>query len=123
MLMGLPQYCRASGMFADARADGFPALFRRIESIMCPMRDNPYSILNLVSSTFDSTIINIRLYYKLTNCFTYLTWCMYSAVTRTYIYVPTLSAIIEFDLIYILGLKLSSSKLLSFVTIPNFVLC
>lgn len=57
MLMGLPKWCSASGMFAEARTDGFQAIMRkRIVSIWDHMRRSPNSILNAVAGRYDCSI-------------------------------------------------------------------
>ncbi|KAJ8704255.1 hypothetical protein PYW08_012979 [Mythimna loreyi] len=50
MLLGLPRYCSASGMFADAHIDGFAAIIRkRVASIMRRVRGSGNSILKVIS--------------------------------------------------------------------------
>ncbi|XP_063367778.1 uncharacterized protein LOC134656202 [Cydia amplana] len=49
MLMGLPRYCSASGMFAEARVDAFIAIIRkRTASLMRRVRDSSNSLLQLI---------------------------------------------------------------------------
>jgi exonuclease III len=49
MLLGLPRFCSASGMFAEARTDGFSAIIRkRTASLMRRVRDSSNSLVRLV---------------------------------------------------------------------------
>ncbi|XP_013164913.1 PREDICTED: uncharacterized protein LOC106115858 [Papilio xuthus] len=49
-LLGLPRFCSASGMFADAGVDGFAALIRkRAASLMRRVRDSANSYLQLIA--------------------------------------------------------------------------
>ncbi|XP_047990777.1 uncharacterized protein LOC125229884 [Leguminivora glycinivorella] len=49
MLLGLPRYCSASGMFAEARTDSFGAIIRkRTASLMRRVRDSSNSLVRLV---------------------------------------------------------------------------
>lgn len=55
MLMGLPRFCSASGMFAQARTDDFFAIMRkRAASLMSRLRASSNSILKTVAERFDS---------------------------------------------------------------------
>lgn len=48
-LLGLSRYCSASGMFAEARVDGFSAIIRnRTASLMRRVRDSSNSLLQLI---------------------------------------------------------------------------
>ncbi|XP_026315233.1 uncharacterized protein LOC113226724 [Hyposmocoma kahamanoa] len=50
MLLRLPPFCSASGMFAEARTDGFDAVVRkRVSSTMSRMRGSDNSLLNTIS--------------------------------------------------------------------------
>lgn len=65
MLLGLPRYCSASGMFADAHVDGFSAIMRkRIASMVSRVRASTNSILNMIAYRVDSPYMNnvIRLH-------------------------------------------------------------
>ncbi|XP_013148875.1 PREDICTED: RNA-directed DNA polymerase from mobile element jockey-like [Papilio polytes] len=56
-LLGLPRYCSASGMFAEARVDGFAAIRRkRIASLMARVRGSRNTILEVVGSRMDSPV-------------------------------------------------------------------
>ncbi|XP_013141068.1 PREDICTED: uncharacterized protein LOC106105324 [Papilio polytes] len=61
MLMGLPRYCSASAMFADAtdgRTDGFEAIMRkRCASLMQRVRRSPNSILSALMDRWDSAML------------------------------------------------------------------
>lgn len=58
VLMGLPRYCSASGMFAEAGIDGFHAIIRkRCASIMRRVRDSPNSILSTIADRWDSPML------------------------------------------------------------------
>ncbi|XP_063381246.1 uncharacterized protein LOC134667759 [Cydia fagiglandana] len=49
MLLGLPRFCSASGMFAEAHTDSFGAIIRnRTASLMRRVRDSSNSLLRLV---------------------------------------------------------------------------
>ncbi|KAG7299102.1 hypothetical protein JYU34_017603 [Plutella xylostella] len=55
VMLGLPRFCSASGMFAEARVDGFHAIVRkRIASLMCRFRGSPNSILSTLADKIDS---------------------------------------------------------------------
>ncbi|KPJ03067.1 hypothetical protein RR46_06225, partial [Papilio xuthus] len=48
-LLGLPRFCSASGMFADAGVEGFAALIRkRAASLMRRVRDSTNNYLQLI---------------------------------------------------------------------------
>ncbi|XP_026323656.1 uncharacterized protein LOC113232950 [Hyposmocoma kahamanoa] len=58
LLLRLSRYCSASGMFAEARVDGFHAIVRkRIASLMRRMRGGTNSILNTVAVREDSSML------------------------------------------------------------------
>lgn len=58
MLLGLPRFCSASGMFAEARTDGFAACRRKkIASLLTRVRGSPNSILGSISGKWDSPFI------------------------------------------------------------------
>ncbi|CAK1604483.1 unnamed protein product [Parnassius mnemosyne] len=55
VLMGLPRFCSASAMFADAHVDGFAAIMRkRCASHLRRVRDSPNSILRALADRWDS---------------------------------------------------------------------
>lgn len=55
VMLGLPRFCSASGMFAEARVDGFLAVIRkRAASLMRRVRDSSNSILSLLCDRPDS---------------------------------------------------------------------
>ena len=55
MLMGLPRFFSASGMFADAHVDAFTAIHRkRIASLMRRLRGSPNSILQLIAGRMEA---------------------------------------------------------------------
>lgn len=57
-LLGLPWRCSASGMFADARVDGFHAIMRkRAASMLSRVRGSANSILSVVAGRPDCPII------------------------------------------------------------------
>lgn len=57
MLLGLPRYCSASTMFAEARVDDFFAIMRkRAASLLRRVRASPNSILSTVVGRYDSPI-------------------------------------------------------------------
>ncbi|XP_041972074.1 uncharacterized protein LOC121728043 [Aricia agestis] len=57
MLLALPRYCSASGMFADARTDDFPSVLRkRTASLMCRVRESDNSILKAICGQADGAI-------------------------------------------------------------------
>lgn len=67
MLNGLPRFCSASGMFAEARVDGFHATIRkRCASLLRRMRGSLHSILSVLCDKWDSPILGrwIRLHAK-----------------------------------------------------------
>ncbi|XP_041973395.1 uncharacterized protein LOC121729073 [Aricia agestis] len=54
-LMGLPRFCSASGMFADAGVDSFAAIMRkRSASLMRRVRGSSNSYLQLIASRMDT---------------------------------------------------------------------
>lgn len=58
MLLGLPRYCSASGMFAEHRVDDFYAIIRkRCASAMRRFRDSPNSILATLADKIDGPFI------------------------------------------------------------------
>nr|XP_026497961.1 uncharacterized protein LOC113402054 [Vanessa tameamea] len=58
MLMGLPRYCSASAMFAEAHTDGFASIMRkRCASLLRRVRDSPNTILRALSDRWDSPIL------------------------------------------------------------------
>ncbi|XP_060810115.1 uncharacterized protein LOC132904214 [Amyelois transitella] len=59
MLMGLPRFCSASGMFADARLDCFYAIMRkRCASLVRRVRESNNGILRIVASRLDGPFVN-----------------------------------------------------------------
>jgi hypothetical protein len=57
MLRGLPRYCSASGMFAEAHTDGFHAIMRkRVASLMRRVRGSTNGLLSAVAEAHDSPI-------------------------------------------------------------------
>ncbi|XP_045535451.1 uncharacterized protein LOC123721266 [Papilio machaon] len=59
VLMGLPRFCSASAMFAEARVDCFYATMRkRCASLVRRVRASPNSILSLIASRLDCKYIN-----------------------------------------------------------------
>lgn len=59
MLLGLPRWCSASGMFADARVDGFAAIMRKkIASLLGRVRSSANSILQAIACRFDCPILS-----------------------------------------------------------------
>ncbi|XP_063537820.1 uncharacterized protein LOC134747170 [Cydia strobilella] len=57
MLMGLPRYCSASGMFAEAHTDDFHAIMRkRVASLMRRARGSTNGLLSAVAGAYDSPI-------------------------------------------------------------------
>jgi retron-type reverse transcriptase len=63
MLLGLPRYCSASEMFAQARTDGFHAIIRKkTASLLRRVRDSPNGILRTVAENNYSPIL--RKFYK-----------------------------------------------------------
>nr|XP_049705651.1 uncharacterized protein LOC126056490 [Helicoverpa armigera] len=58
VLLGLPRYCSASGMFADAHTDGFHAIIRkRCASLLHRVRTSSNSILNVLTDRWDSPLL------------------------------------------------------------------
>ncbi|XP_023933975.1 uncharacterized protein LOC112042975 [Bicyclus anynana] len=59
VLMGLPRFCSASGMFADARVDCFYATMRkRCGSLVRRVRGGTNSILAMIASRLDCKYVN-----------------------------------------------------------------
>ncbi|XP_063545730.1 uncharacterized protein LOC134753721 [Cydia strobilella] len=57
MLMQLPRFCSASGMFAEAHTDGFHAIIRKkVASLLSRVRGSSNSILGLFAYRFDCPI-------------------------------------------------------------------
>ncbi|KAL0860785.1 hypothetical protein ABMA27_009329 [Loxostege sticticalis] len=57
MLLGLPRFCSASGMFAEARTDDFYAILRKkAASLLCRIRASSNSILRTIAGRYDSPI-------------------------------------------------------------------
>ncbi|XP_026322734.1 uncharacterized protein LOC113232279 [Hyposmocoma kahamanoa] len=55
VLLGLPRYCSASGMFAESHTDGFAAIMRkRCPSMLSRLRGSPNRILSALSARWDS---------------------------------------------------------------------
>ncbi|KAJ8727231.1 hypothetical protein PYW08_015628 [Mythimna loreyi] len=58
VLMGLPRYCSASGMYAEARVDGFHAVIRkRSASLLARVRGSPSAILTACADRADSVLM------------------------------------------------------------------
>lgn len=58
-LLGLPWRCSASGMFAEARTDGFPAIMRKkAASLLQRLRASSDSVLKMISGRPDCPIQN-----------------------------------------------------------------
>ncbi|XP_063536187.1 uncharacterized protein LOC134745969 [Cydia strobilella] len=58
VLLRLPRYCSASGMFADAHVDGFHATLRkRCAATLRRVRDSRHSLLTVVADRWDSGLI------------------------------------------------------------------
>ncbi|XP_073966820.1 uncharacterized protein [Choristoneura fumiferana] len=58
-LLGLPRYCSASGMFADARVDCFQATMRkRGASLVRRLRASSNGVLKMIASRFDCAYVN-----------------------------------------------------------------
>ncbi|XP_063366759.1 uncharacterized protein LOC134655240 [Cydia amplana] len=54
ILLGLPRFCSASGMFAEHRTDGFHAIMRkRTASLMRRLRGSSNSLLRVVAERLD----------------------------------------------------------------------
>ncbi|KAL0881932.1 hypothetical protein ABMA27_001691 [Loxostege sticticalis] len=67
MLMGLPRFCSASGMFSDMHTDGFHAIVRkRVASLLKRLRGSTNSILNVMVDRWDSPLLGrwMRLHAK-----------------------------------------------------------
>lgn len=59
MLLGLPRFCSASGMFAEAHTDGFPAIIRkRVASLMRRVRGSSNSFLKVFAERNDGPLLN-----------------------------------------------------------------
>ncbi|XP_048005984.1 uncharacterized protein LOC125241506 [Leguminivora glycinivorella] len=59
VLMGLPRFCSASGMFAEARVDCFYTTMRkRATSLVRRVRASSNSILNMLANRFDCLYLN-----------------------------------------------------------------
>ncbi|XP_061706726.1 uncharacterized protein LOC133517426 [Cydia pomonella] len=59
VLMGLPRYCSASLMFAEARVDSFSAIMRkRAASLISRVRASTNSILAMFASRLDGAYLN-----------------------------------------------------------------
>ncbi|KAL0861377.1 hypothetical protein ABMA27_008925 [Loxostege sticticalis] len=58
VLMGLPRYCSASAMFAEAHTDGFAAIMRkRCASLWRRARGSPNTILRALMDRWDSPLL------------------------------------------------------------------
>lgn len=58
MLMGLPRFCSASTMFAEARVDGFHAIMRKkTASLLSRLRSSANSILQVIPDRYDLPIM------------------------------------------------------------------
>lgn len=58
LLLGLPRYCSASGMFAEAHTDGFHAIMRkRVASLMQRVRASTNSLLTTIAERVDSPLL------------------------------------------------------------------
>ncbi|XP_050557479.1 uncharacterized protein LOC126911962 [Spodoptera frugiperda] len=58
MLLGLPRFCSASSMFAEARVDGFHAIVRkRLASLLSRVRSSTNSILRVIAEKQDANIL------------------------------------------------------------------
>ncbi|XP_075975710.1 uncharacterized protein LOC142976308 [Anticarsia gemmatalis] len=58
VLMGLPRYCSASGMFAEAHVDGFHAIIRkRCASMLARVRSSPSTMLTTCAGRWDSVLL------------------------------------------------------------------
>ncbi|KAJ8736642.1 hypothetical protein PYW08_007298 [Mythimna loreyi] len=58
MLLGLPRFCSASGMFLEARIDGFHAILRkRAASLLHRVRASSNSILRVIADRLDSPFL------------------------------------------------------------------
>jgi hypothetical protein len=59
VLLGLPRYCSASGMFAEARVDCFYTIMRkRCASLVRRVRGSGNSILNMIAGRLDCLYVN-----------------------------------------------------------------
>lgn len=59
MLMRLPRFCSASGMFAEARTDGFHAIIRKkVASLLQRARGSSNGILKMIVARADCPILN-----------------------------------------------------------------
>ncbi|XP_073952930.1 uncharacterized protein [Choristoneura fumiferana] len=59
MLMGLPRFCSASGMFAEARVDCFYAIMRkRCASLASRVRASANSVLRMIADRLDCPYVN-----------------------------------------------------------------
>ncbi|KAJ8735398.1 hypothetical protein PYW07_007018 [Mythimna separata] len=59
VLLRLPRFCSASGMFADARTDNFDAVWRKKSaSMLRRLRDSPNSILHSIATRVDSPLVH-----------------------------------------------------------------
>ncbi|XP_053600430.1 uncharacterized protein LOC128669552 [Plodia interpunctella] len=57
MMLGLPRFCSASGMFAEYQVDGFAAIMRKkTSSLISRIRDSPNSILKTLADRFSSPL-------------------------------------------------------------------
>lgn len=58
MMLGLPRFCSASGMFADANTDGFHAIMRkRVASLMHRVQGSTNIFLKDIAGKFDGPIL------------------------------------------------------------------
>lgn len=58
MLLRLPRWCSASGMFADAHTNGFHAIIRKkIASLMDRVRNSQNSILKVIADRYNCPIL------------------------------------------------------------------
>ncbi|XP_047040219.1 uncharacterized protein LOC124644750 [Helicoverpa zea] len=58
LLLGLPRYCSASGMFAEARVDDFYALMRKkAASLLSRSRSSANSILQVLADKHDAPVL------------------------------------------------------------------
>lgn len=58
MLMGLPRFCSASTMFAEARVDGFHAIIRKkTASLLSRVRSSSNSILQVIPDRYDLPVM------------------------------------------------------------------
>lgn len=57
MLLGLPRFCSASGMFAQYQTDGFEAVIRKkTSSLIARVRNSPSSILRTLADRYTSPL-------------------------------------------------------------------